>query len=106
MAERLKIIWISFAMTCLLQFARLCGKRPAGRDITVREIHSCALCRDHVFLGENLVKNAFVFIAEKDTEFPGKRLFEPIFGKFQLYFSNSDPSETKHADKIMKFWCP
>ena len=53
----------------------------------------------------NLVKYPYVFITEKDGDFPGKRLFDPIFGKFQLYFSDIDPAETNRSAKILKYWC-
>ncbi|WP_462271111.1 type III-A CRISPR-associated protein Cas10/Csm1 [Desulfobacter sp.] len=83
----------------------LCGKRPAERGVAVHDIHSCGLCRDHIFLGENLVKHPYVVITEKDTDFPGKRLSNPVFEQFQLYFSKTDPTRTTKSEEILKYWC-
>ncbi|MDY0221307.1 MAG: type III-A CRISPR-associated protein Cas10/Csm1 [Desulfobacterium sp.] len=84
---------------------QLCGKRPAGRNISVHELPCCALCRDHVFIGENLVKHPYLFITEKDAGFSGKRLFDPVFDKFQLYFSKDDPAGISGSSAILKYWC-
>jgi len=82
----------------------LCGKRPADRNIIAGELHTCALCRDHIFLGENLVKEDHIAITGIDSTFPGKKLTDPIFGEYQLFFPKEDPDNMHDADKLIKYW--
>lgn len=91
----------------------ICGKRPANKSATdssyLRENQeedksSCRLCRDHIFLGANLVKKERVAITLSDTSSVKKedKLSEPIFGEYQVIF--------EHAEKITenlnlrKYW--
>lgn len=83
----------------------LCGKRPAGRDIIVGELHTCALCRDHVFLGEKLVKENNIAITRIDTIAIGKKLYDPVFGEYQLFFPKGEPDNISDAGKLIKYWC-
>ncbi len=83
----------------------LCGKRPAVPDIMVEELHTCALCKDHVFLGGKLVKENNITITRVDTIAPGKKLSDPIFGEYQLFFPKGEPDDVPDAGKLIKYWC-
>ncbi|VEN73374.1 Type III-A CRISPR-associated protein Cas10/Csm1 [Candidatus Desulfarcum epimagneticum] len=79
----------------------VCHKRPSThrpRDIAIGGVKlqkaACAICRDHIFLGTNLVKKA----SPKDN-----RLFEKIFGRYQLEFKNGH-IHIKCHDKLVKIW--
>jgi CRISPR-associated protein Csm1 len=89
----------------------ICGKRPATRKSTgssyVTEARSsCDLCRDHVFLGTKLVKSDILAITRHDADIHGEKLFEPLFGKYQVFF----PKDQREAEKsresgiLLKYW--
>jgi len=83
----------------------LCGRRPAERHVKVGELQTCELCRDHVFLGENLVKESFIAITRPDTATSGKKLLEPLFEEYQLFFPVKPPDKATRQDHILKYWC-
>lgn len=74
----------------------LCGKRPAtmlggeqGEDPYLRQVPSaCAVCRDHVFLGTNLVKKNRLAVTALGADLRGRDncLREPLFGRYQVAF--------------------
>ncbi|MDW7774386.1 MAG: type III-A CRISPR-associated protein Cas10/Csm1 [Desulfobulbaceae bacterium] len=68
----------------------LCGKRPAHSQAAVGELVSCKICRDHRMLGTFLVKGERLAVFIGDTGLDrNKSLLEPIFGEYQLSFSNA-----------------
>lgn len=68
----------------------LCGKRPAHNEARVKELVSCKICRDHIMLGTFLVKGERLAVFTKDTDLEhNKSLREPIFGEYQLSFTNA-----------------
>jgi CRISPR-associated protein Csm1 len=83
----------------------LCGKRPAVPE-TVQTGQVCRLCRDHVFIGTQLVKKNRIIIASKDAKISGNKnqLMEPIFGQYQLLFSSSDAKDLLGSEQIFKYW--
>ncbi len=83
----------------------LCGKRPADRDNIVGELHTCSLCKDHIFLGKKLVKENNIAITRVDTIAPVKKLSDPIFGEYQLFFPKGEPDNISDAGKLLKYWC-
>lgn len=82
----------------------LCGKRPAKKEITIHDIHCCAICRDHVFLGENLVKHPYLTLLPYNIEVSEKTLKDSIFGEFQLFFSDVDPGDNAKSEQFIKCW--
>lgn len=68
----------------------ICGKRPAHSEARVGELVACKMCRDHIMLGTFLVKGdrLAVFTEKADLD-RYKSLLEPIFGEYQLSFSNA-----------------
>ncbi|MEA1967975.1 MAG: type III-A CRISPR-associated protein Cas10/Csm1, partial [Thermodesulfobacteriota bacterium] len=82
----------------------LCGKRAAKRDCKQDDFNICAMCRDHIFLGENLVKENKVVIAKSGMQIKGRKLLDPVFGEYQLFFPKEEPDDFKDAGQIVKYW--
>lgn len=67
----------------------LCGKRPAHKQARSADLISCRVCRDHIMLGTFLVKGERLAVFPKGAKLAGhKSLLEPIFGTYQLTFTN------------------
>ncbi|MCF6246496.1 MAG: type III-A CRISPR-associated protein Cas10/Csm1 [Desulfobacula sp.] len=78
----------------------LCGKRPALD--TFQEESVCKICRDHIFLGSNIVKKKRLSIYFINNSSKSENcLHEPVFGKYQISFSN-DPG--KYQNDLLKCW--
>ncbi|MEK6590853.1 MAG: type III-A CRISPR-associated protein Cas10/Csm1 [Nitrospinota bacterium] len=67
-----------------------CGKRPSSTEVEGNKILGdeksacCKICRDHIYIGTNLVKTNRIAITTTDADIYGDKLLEPIFGKYQL----------------------
>jgi len=90
---------------------QLCGKRPASPEVRgdplIKQVASaCRVCRDHVFLGTNLVKRNRLAItaAEADLWDPDSRLREPIFGRYQVAFVDGFLRSLARAGHLHKLW--
>ncbi len=88
-----------------------CGKRPshpsAENTPLVGEAQSaCTVCRDHIFLGTNLVKNDRIAVTAIEAEIKGdhKKLMEPIFGSYQLAFLNGSLNEMAKQGHLLRYW--
>lgn len=67
----------------------LCGKRPAHKDARTGDLVTCRVCRDHIMLGTFLVKGERLAVFSNSANLKGhKSLLEPIFGAYQLTFTN------------------
>jgi CRISPR-associated protein Csm1 len=89
----------------------LCGKRPSSPEIEgtdyVKEAGSaCAICRDHVFLGTNLVKKNRVAVTTLDADLghARDRLAEPIFGRYQVAFPDGQLNGLARSGHLLKYW--
>ncbi len=89
----------------------ICRKRPSEKEVEgtgyIREAKSaCALCRDHIFLGANLVKNNRLAIIKPDARIGEKkdRLLEPIFDEYQLVFPDKFPRYLVEKGDLLKYW--
>ncbi|MDD3582369.1 MAG: type III-A CRISPR-associated protein Cas10/Csm1, partial [Desulfobacca sp.] len=88
----------------------LCAKRPAApaaQDDLVKEAGSaCNLCRDHIFLGTNLVKKRHLAITTREAELrdPDNMLREPIFGYYQVAFLEGDLKNLARSGQLLKHW--
>ncbi len=87
-----------------------CGKRPSSPEIEndpllVDEKSSCKICRDHIYIGTNLVKADRIAIATVDADIYGDKLKEPIFGKYQVTM-DVEGKLSKLADEgiLLKYW--
>lgn len=89
----------------------LCGKRPAVQE-TENTLSSdqtgpvCRLCRDHVFMGAQLVRMDRILIALKETEISDRKnlLMEPAFGQYQILFQSSGSKDILDSRQIIKLW--
>jgi CRISPR-associated protein Csm1 len=89
-----------------------CGKRPShpeaeGSRFAGEKNSSCTLCRDHIFLGENLVKKNLLAITDKHADIKGgqnSKLLEPIFGEYQVAFLEGELDELSKAELLFKYW--
>lgn len=92
----------------------LCGKRPSslrggegGEDAFLRQVPSaCAICRDHIFLGTNLVKahRLAVTTLEADLRDQNQCLREPLFGHYQVAFVEGYLTEEARQGRLLKLW--
>jgi CRISPR-associated protein Csm1 len=89
-----------------------CGKRPSsdkaeGSRFVGDKKSSCTLCRDHIFLGENVVKNLFIAITTIDADIKGgenQKLLEPVFGEYQVSFLEGELNELANSGALLKYW--
>lgn len=90
----------------------LCGKRPSSITAENDKVFkpdsssSCDLCRDHVFLGKNLVKNPLVAICLTDSHGlkDGNHLLSPIFGQYQIGFTSNFMEKQATSGTLLKLW--
>lgn len=87
-----------------LGICSFCNKRPAQKSASVNDENSCKICADQIYIGENLVKDEQIAITTTDAEIHGKKLLEPIFGRYQLTFPTGELKELSRQGKLIKFW--
>jgi len=87
-----------------------CGKRPSNPDVenskyTGETMSACRICRDHIFLGENLVKKSRLAITTPDADIKGMgKLLEPIFDEYQVAFVDGGMKELARSGQLLKYW--
>lgn len=91
----------------------ICGKRPSCAEVEgdsyLKESQSaCKVCRDHIFLGSNIVKKVkkdrLVVLEDAEEKAPrDSRLLEPVFGKYAVAFLDEEGERVK-AGNILKEW--
>jgi len=86
----------------------LCGRRPAnsktkGDKLLKGEVVSCLFCRDHIFLGTNIVKDHLIAIC-KNNSYTKEKLSVPIFDKFQLFFTNDELRDLASKGELLDLW--
>ncbi|MBW1691495.1 MAG: type III-A CRISPR-associated protein Cas10/Csm1 [Deltaproteobacteria bacterium] len=89
----------------------ICGKRPSsskaeGSSYVEKTQSACNICRDHIFLGTNLVKKNRLAITKKGADIKGdeNKLFEPIFDTYQMAFIEGDLKEMAARGDLLKYW--
>lgn len=88
----------------------LCGKRPAlkdgGKYLRDSGTACCRLCRDHIFLGTNIVKKSRLLVTTIDADVggPEEKLMEPVFGEYQICFLKEDASRLAESGQLLKDW--
>jgi CRISPR-associated protein Csm1 len=88
-----------------------CGKRPSSPEVEndhllgKDERSACKICRDHIYIGTNLVKMSRVAVATTDAKIYGVKLMEPIFGEYQVSL-DVDGKLSQLADEgtLLKYW--
>lgn len=82
-----------------------CGKRPTADGTAMPEQQeACRLCRDHVFIGENLVKKNAIAILSKGASLERRGLMEPVFGEFQIIFPDGGMIPAEEKGELLKYW--
>ncbi|MBW2737575.1 MAG: type III-A CRISPR-associated protein Cas10/Csm1 [Deltaproteobacteria bacterium] len=88
-----------------------CGKRPSTLEVELENskftgdlISACRICRDHIFLGQNIVKEDRIAIATLDADIKGGKLLEPIFGEYQIFFPDGKLNEMARSGTLLKYW--
>jgi CRISPR-associated protein Csm1 len=98
----------SFDNTLTPPICSCCGKRPADRKASEKskaERAICPGCRDHIFLGAQLVRNPRIAIVSKDAEiFGDAKLLEPIFDEYQVAFIGGDLKDMARSGQLYKYW--
>lgn len=87
-----------------------CGKRPSSPEIENDVLlgdkgSACRICRDHIYIGTNLVKTSRIAVAMTDAKIYGAKLMEPIFGEYQVSL-DVDGKLSQLADEgtLLKYW--
>ncbi len=86
-----------------------CGKRPSSREVEDDGIlgdtrSSCTICRDHIYLGANLVR-ANRLAVTSGSEIQGDGLREPIFGRYQVSLHAEKKSDfAVNTGNLIKYW--
>ena len=88
-----------------------CGKRPSHLDVEGDSLlgdeksSACKICRDHIYIGTNLVKTPKIAITTVDAEIYGDKLKEPIFGEYQMALDvEGRLSQLANTGKLLKYW--
>lgn len=89
----------------------LCGKRPSHpqtqQDPYVKDAGSCCqICRDHVFLGANLVKRSRLAVVTPEAEIhkETERLLRPLLGRYQVFFPEGRLSKLAQQGQLRHLW--
>lgn len=87
-----------------------CGKRPSDPDmendsLLGDEKSACKICRDHIYIGANLVKAQRIAITTVDADIKGEKLCEPIFSEYQVSLDVTGKlGELANAGTLLKYW--
>ncbi|MDX9745944.1 MAG: type III-A CRISPR-associated protein Cas10/Csm1 [Syntrophales bacterium] len=88
-----------------------CGRRPSDSEASAfnrkqEDRAICRICRDHIFLGENLVKQDRIAITTKDADIKGveSKLLSPIYDEYQVAFIGGGLNELAKTGKLRKYW--
>ncbi len=90
-----------------LGICRFCGIRPANmqREFADEHISSCSICRDQIFIGENLVKKDTIAVIKKDANITERETtLEPIFEDYKVSFSMNHVKELIKDGKLLRLW--
>jgi len=100
----------TFNNTLSNKICPFCGKRPSdveveGDSILGDEKSACKICRDHIYIGTNLVKSEKIAITLKDADIFGEKLKEPLLGEYQLTFDiGGKLSSLSKEGSLIKYW--
>ncbi|MBI5326741.1 MAG: type III-A CRISPR-associated protein Cas10/Csm1 [Deltaproteobacteria bacterium] len=87
-----------------------CGKRPSDPDmendsLLGDEKSACKICRDHIYIGANLVKAQRIAITTVDADIKGEKLCEPIFSEYHVSLDVTGKlGELANAGTLLKYW--
>ncbi len=87
-----------------------CGKRPSDAKVENDRVlgdakSACIICRDHIYLGTNLVKTDRIAVTTADAGIQGNKLFEPVFGRYQVSLDvEGKLGSLAEEGKLVKYW--
>lgn len=82
-----------------------CAKRPADKGAQIKDTPACRICRDHEYIGKNLVKESRIAITTITADLEREKLLEPIFGNYQLSFKVSGKlNQLSSEGSLLKYW--
>lgn len=87
-----------------------CGKRPSSPAVEDDpflgdERSACRICRDHIYIGTNLVRSSRLAVTTIDADIEGDKLCEPIFGEYQVSLDVSGRlSQLANSGALLKYW--
>ena len=87
-----------------------CGKRPSSTDVENDKLlgdekSACKICRDHIYIGTNLVKASRIAITTVDADLHGDKLKEPIFSTYQLSLDVTGKlGDLAGKGDLLKYW--
>ncbi len=87
-----------------------CGKRPSSSAVENDRLlgdekSACRICRDHIYIGANLVKAGRIAVADTDAELYGDKLMEPIFGRYQVSLDvDGKLKDMVGKGDLIKYW--
>ena len=92
-----------------------CGKRAGNPETRNDELlkqllgdhgAACFTCRDHIYLGNRLVKSDRLAVLKQGKGKPGGKLKEPLFGDYQLVFDPTSAAlETSlKQGNVLRYW--
>ncbi|MBE0426421.1 MAG: type III-A CRISPR-associated protein Cas10/Csm1 [Nitrospirae bacterium] len=87
-----------------------CGRRPSSPDaendrLLGDEKSACNICRDHIYIGTNLVKARRLAVTTLSADIHGDKLKEPIFGSYQVSLDISGKlTELSRDGTLLKYW--
>jgi CRISPR-associated protein Csm1 len=88
-----------------------CGKRPSSEEAESvkkgkEDKSTCKICRDHIFLGERIVKEDRIAITTKDADIRDEnlKLLEPVFGTYQVAFIGGGLNDLARKGQLLKYW--
>ena len=93
------------------QLCPLCKQRPTRASekysaTSFDDDSNCAICHDQIFIGASIVKNKRLAVL-KPTNAGGTvsgDLLEPIFGKYQLKFTDENLQEAALSGELIRIW--
>lgn len=101
-----------FVSTLSHALCPICGKRPSSPSAENSSFtggkgySSCRLCRDHIFLGTNLVKRDRLAVTTSDASIRGEdsKLLEPLLDAYQVAFLEGDLHDMAREGSLLKLW--
>jgi len=87
-----------------------CGKRPSSEEAELYKEDDrsmCPICHDHIFLGKNIVlknKDLRMAITSVNADIKGEKLLAPIFGEYQVAFTNGLLNDLARSGELYKYW--
>lgn len=107
----------SFDNTLDPSLCPFCGKRPSIAEAMPKEgatQDSCAICRDNVFIGRNIVKKEKyqseegygrirIAVTTPDADL-SECLMEPVFGRYHVGFTTGQMKEAARNGSLLKYW--